>query len=519
MARESNDDNVETIEVSEEDAAFVLGKGGFTKRKLARVSGARLELRDGGDRKGSSTLEIAGDPDSRARAKDYVRYVLTQRVGPVHIDPAMRRDDMSIVKVPEECVGFVMGRGGQVLRSIEDEWGTLMFFAKSSRELTDAAEASRDASERQREREERDGHQKTTSCGVRFGGEILAIFGTRRGRRGAELKVMSAVEHKNRGTFMDGERLREPFSQPGDAEGDGFDYDTFPFRGDEFSYALGSRGSTRKKVAAASGAIIEYVDRTAIIAGNDRERACAKEYLEWLMRQKGNKMTRVDISGRDDATSVMVPKQTMGYITGYKGEGLRGIEHDTRTFIFANGPAVAAEAAGAETNGDDEILIFGVGESDRRRAKKIIEDRVEQALRGDRRREDRDDRGRDDRRRDDRRRDSRDGDRRDDRRDDRRGQSPERGRYDDRRRSPSRYRDRSPEDRRRRSPVRYRGRSRDDPRRAGDRSGDKPVCFDWSKGMCRRDRCKFAHEGTVHRGDRNEGRDRSRDRSRDRDRR
>jgi hypothetical protein len=31
------------------------------------------------------------------------------------------------------------------------------------------------------------------------GGEKLAIFGTRRARRGAELKVMSAVEHKHPG--------------------------------------------------------------------------------------------------------------------------------------------------------------------------------------------------------------------------------------------------------------------------------------------------------------------------------
>jgi hypothetical protein len=53
-----------------------------------------------------------------------------------------------------------MGRGGTVLRSMEEEWGTLMFFAKTKDEAGDAKE-----------------------------GEILAIFGSRRGRRGAELKV------------------------------------------------------------------------------------------------------------------------------------------------------------------------------------------------------------------------------------------------------------------------------------------------------------------------------------------
>lgn len=57
-------------------------------------------------------------------------------------------------------MGYVMGRGGTVLRSMEEEWGTLMFFAKTKDEAGDAKE-----------------------------GEILAIFGSRRGRRGAELKV------------------------------------------------------------------------------------------------------------------------------------------------------------------------------------------------------------------------------------------------------------------------------------------------------------------------------------------
>jgi hypothetical protein len=53
-----------------------------------------------------------------------------------------------------------------VLRNLEEEWGTLMFFAKD----------------------------KKGSSGSDV--ERLAIFGKRRARRGAELKVMSAVEHK-----------------------------------------------------------------------------------------------------------------------------------------------------------------------------------------------------------------------------------------------------------------------------------------------------------------------------------
>ena len=352
-------EDVETINVSEEDAAFVLGRGGSTKRKLARVSGARLELHDGKDRGGTSVLEIAGDPASRARAKDYVKFVLAQRVGPVHIDPSMKRDDMSIVQVPEDCVGFVMGKGGQALRSYEDEWGTLMFFAKNAALESAGAPAAPGP--------------------LRFGGEILAIFGTRRGRRGSELKVMSAVEHKHKGTFMDEQgALRAPLSQPGDDEGDGFDYDTFPFHGDEYSYALGSRGSTRKKLAAASGAIIEYIGQVAVIAGLERERKQGRDYLEWLMCQRKNEPIDVDVDAREDVTVVDAPKSAMGYITGHKGDSLRGVEHETRTFIFAANtgrktkPADGGDDAMAEEKKPDSepILIFGDVESDRKARQK-----------------------------------------------------------------------------------------------------------------------------------------------------
>eukprot|EP00854_Cymbomonas_tetramitiformis_P010024 gene10024-11865_t len=50
-----------------------------------------------------------------------------------------------------------MGKGGKVLRSIEEEWGSLMFFAE-------------------------------VKGGKYHGTEKLAIFGNRRARRGAELK-------------------------------------------------------------------------------------------------------------------------------------------------------------------------------------------------------------------------------------------------------------------------------------------------------------------------------------------
>ena len=145
------------------------------KQKIAKVAGAQLEVNEH-----TNKIEIRGNDRSCDRAKEYVELVLAQRIGPVRIDMQTPRPDMTVVDVPRDCVGYVTGRGGQVLRSLEAEWGTLMFFAK-------------------------DKNSEGSSNDI----EKLAIFGSRRSRRGAELKVMSAVEHKSPGFFLDGTKLRK----------------------------------------------------------------------------------------------------------------------------------------------------------------------------------------------------------------------------------------------------------------------------------------------------------------------
>ena len=503
------DPTADIVKITDDDAAFVLGKGGATKRKIARVSGAKLEIHDLKSAGASSgmegaEIEITGTPAARQRAKDYIGYVLSQRTGPVYIDHTMRRDDLSIVMVPMDCVGYVMGRGGQVLRDMENEWGTLMFFAKKKED--EGKDASADGDKVQ---------------------EILAIFGTRRSRRGAELKVMSAVEHKMPGHFLDGESLRVPLDQPGDGEDDDFDYDVFPFRGDEFSYALGGRGSTRKKIASAANCILEYVGQVAFLAGNERQRGQCRDYLDWLLKQKEGEFY-VDVSGRDDVTTVKVPTKSVGYVTGHKGEGLRAVEASTRTFCFTNGRPPAPDDGADDAmndaekdggNGDEEeednrpgaendgarkrgrspeprkkprggsddhevVLIFGDDRDDREKARRMITDKVRDHARhggggggggGGRKR------GRDD---------SRDrgwGDSRDRgfRGDSRGGQ---RRRFDSRDRGGGR---------------RDRDRSRD--RGGGDRGGggggggggrdrSHELCRDYSKGRCNRGSdCRFRH--------------------------
>lgn len=230
------DPTVEILSIDPEDAAFILGKGGSTKKKVARAAGVKLELdssaldaaaannANGGDAGANSApspshaLYIKDKSEAkRRRAREYVGFVLQQRRGKIEVDfpsDGKPRDDLSIVEVPDDgCKAYITGKNGSVLRMMEEEWGTLMFFGRA-----------RDAK-------------------GELGEDALMVLGTRRARRGAELKVMSAVEHKVPGTFVDAatKTLREKLSQPGDDENDGFRYDVFPFERDEISYALGAQ--------------------------------------------------------------------------------------------------------------------------------------------------------------------------------------------------------------------------------------------------------------------------------------
>ena len=58
------------------------------------------------------------------------------------IDTSVVRDDFTAYVVPGDCIGFVMGRNGQTLRSMEEEWGVLMFFAKTDEAVRESGPTS-----------------------------------------------------------------------------------------------------------------------------------------------------------------------------------------------------------------------------------------------------------------------------------------------------------------------------------------------------------------------------------------
>ena len=143
-----SDEITRVIDVDKDDAPFILGRGGATKRKVARVSCTEIELDEH-----TLTITIQGKRDDCDRAQDYLGFVKQQRLGarrrpqgtpgplparrpsgrkgpslggagPVYIDfENQKREDFSAYAVPDDCIGFVMGRSGQTLRTYEDEWG------------------------------------------------------------------------------------------------------------------------------------------------------------------------------------------------------------------------------------------------------------------------------------------------------------------------------------------------------------------------------------------------------------
>jgi len=327
----------DTTTFQDDELSYALGKQGGTRKKLERSSGSIVQY------VGQVAL-FSGEKPARRRAKEYMKWLFEQLEGPVYVERWEDRDDVTVLDIPSDCVGYVTGSRRAALGGMEEEWGTLMFFMT-----------------------------KPGSKGKgRGNGEQLAIFGEKRCRRGAELKVMSSVEEKAPGYFTRG--VREKVSDE-----KGFGTDRIIFKDDELSYALGKQGTTRKKLALASGCILQYVGHVAFMAGTLKERRRCKEFIEWLLQQRRGQVTVNDVSKRDDCAEVHVPENCKGWVTGNRGSELRRVEQETGTYMFM----------ALDRHGDERLLIFSVqagtktGEGGRMHAERLINEMIQDKLRGD----------------------------------------------------------------------------------------------------------------------------------------
>ena len=151
-------------------------------------------------------------------------------------------------------------------------------------------------------------------------------------------------------------------------------------------------GTTRKKIAAAGGAIVETIGKVsklrvstvivkisrterlllldslwsgqiAVIAGTREQREATKDYIRMVVYQKGG-AHRVPTEGRTDVTTVeLIP----GVTFGYGGDGLRAVEKQTNTFCVS------------QDDQEHEVAIFSTNERNRERAKQVLLERLEEA--------------------------------------------------------------------------------------------------------------------------------------------
>lgn len=322
--------------MKDDEIAYVFGKKGSTKDKLARVSGTKIEL-------SGTNLMIIGDKQSVNRAKRYIKILLDQRNGVVVIDTSKEMDDVTYLEIPHECKGFVTGRNGDTLRQIEHECATLMTFCKI-KNVDDK--------------------------------EPLAIFGTPRGRLTALLKIMSVVEGKYPGYYCkDGKNPEVKLSQSDiDEMGDGWGTQYMELDQSILGYALGKRGDTRIKLEIASDCIIQYVGRHAIFGGKLDEQLRGKTFLTWLLNQRKSNFVIPNIEGREDVSVLFVPETSVGYVTGIKAKTLRGLESKTGTFCFFD--RHSGRASNKSRNGHEKMLIFSARKENREKACEEVRDIV-----------------------------------------------------------------------------------------------------------------------------------------------
>merc|ERR1719410_496481 len=185
--------------------------------------------------------------------------------------------------------------------------------------------------------------------------EKLAIFGSVRGRRGSELKVLSAVETKVPGYY---DKIREDVVNRDRNKDDTGTWgtDTMTFQDDELSYALGKQGGTRKKLERSSEAVVQYVGHNALFSGTRTERKRAREYMKWLFEQLEGPVYVDGWEDRDDCTVVDVPSDCIGYVTGARRAALGGIEEDWGVLMFFMNKK---GDGGGRKGRSEQLIIFG----------------------------------------------------------------------------------------------------------------------------------------------------------------
>jgi len=199
---------------------------------------------------------------------------------------------------------------------------------------------------------------------------------------GSTLKVMSAIEYKKHGYYVHDNQFKGDLSQ---LFGDDLGQDQRHLEDDDFRYALGAGGSTRKKLARSAHCILEYIGNVAVMVGTRQERERASTYLNWLLGQRSGD-SQINVEGREDCLSIPLSEDATGFVMGTKGANLRDIEEKAEVFLFVNGFNLrrAGGLGQGAAGGSKTLLIFSHSAEERERARALVNRLIEgKALAGD----------------------------------------------------------------------------------------------------------------------------------------
>ncbi|KAH8739654.1 hypothetical protein FG386_001211 [Cryptosporidium ryanae] len=188
------------VYVDTEDLSYVVGKEGNTRRRLCASSGAIIEYI-------GNYAFIHGDLSERKRAREYLGWLIAQRTSAVSVD-TRTREDVTVVSIPHNVIGYVTGAKGNFLRRVEDETGTFIFIDENKGDLLERVLIfSRSAFGRQKARDFIERRMYEKLCGYADsknfqlnGGNSLIGRGMNSIRKSGDIGINSSFDnHHNRG--------------------------------------------------------------------------------------------------------------------------------------------------------------------------------------------------------------------------------------------------------------------------------------------------------------------------------
>ncbi|KAJ3378150.1 Far upstream element-binding protein 1 [Entophlyctis sp. JEL0112] len=121
-----------TMEVPGDRIGLVIGKGGETIRSLQQTTGARITVvQEGAPRQGFKTVNIQGTDAQIEESKRMIDDIVSGKVmvgsgAPIgHVPPGQLLEE---IKVPNDRVGLVIGKGGESCKAIQNQYGVKLQF-------------------------------------------------------------------------------------------------------------------------------------------------------------------------------------------------------------------------------------------------------------------------------------------------------------------------------------------------------------------------------------------------------